>query len=92
MERDDFGDEDRIELAFHLTKNGKEAVLPFVPRFTFAMKIENDVWRLNEITVTLRLSLADPDFLKSIEDRQRAQNEQMTILSLQSINTSEATA
>src|SRR5262249_21201422 len=29
--------------------------------------------------------------LKSIEDRQRAQNEQMTIFSVQSINTSEAT-
>ena len=93
VERDDlFGDEDLIELAFHMMKNGKEEVLPFVPRFTFAMKMENDVWRLNEISVTLRLPLADPDFLKSIEDRQRAQNEQMTILSVQSINTSEATS
>jgi hypothetical protein len=92
VERDDlFGDEDQIALAFHMTKNGKEEILPFVPQFTFAMKMETDVWRLNEISVTVRLPLADPDFLKSIEDRQRAQNEQMTIWSVQSINTSEAT-
>lgn len=92
VERDDLsGDEDDIELAFHMSRNGKEETLPFVPRFTFAMKMEQDVWRLNEISVSVRLPLADPDFLKNLEDRQRAQNEQMNILAIRSVNTAEAT-
>src|SRR5216683_144437 len=69
------GDGDQIELALHMTRNGKEdTTLPFIPRFTFTMKMESDVWRLNEISVTARLPLTDPDFLKNIEDRQRSQN------------------
>lgn len=87
MERDDLvGDEDQIELALPMTRGGKEdTTLPFVPRFTFSMKVESEVWRLNEISVTVRLPLADPDFLKSIEDRQRTQNEQATIWSLRTV-------
>jgi TonB family protein len=90
VERDDLmGDEDQLELALHITKNGKEQSLPFVPRFTFSMKSEADVWRLNEISVTARVPLSDPDFLKTIEDKQRAQNEQMTIWSLRTVSESE---
>jgi hypothetical protein len=92
VERDDLsGDEDQIELALHMTRNGKEETLPFVPRFTFAMKMEADIWRLNEISVTVRLPLTDPDFLKGLEDRQRSQNEQMIIWSVRSVNTAETT-
>ena len=69
-----------------MTRGGKEdTTLPFIPRFTFSMKMESEVWRLNEISVTVRLPLADPEFLKSIEDRQRSQNEQMTIWSLRTV-------
>ena len=90
VERDDLmGEEDQLELALHITKNGKEESLPFVPRFTFSMKSEADVWRLNEISVTVRLPLADPQFLKTIEDKQRTQNEQMTIWSLRTVNGAE---
>ena len=90
VERDDLmGDEDQIELALHVTTTGKEQALPFIPRFTFSMKSEADVWRLNEISVTVRVPLADPDFLKTIEDRQRAQNEQTTIWSLRTVAESE---
>jgi len=90
VEGDDLmGDEDQIELALHLTRGGKEQALPFIPHFTFSMKTEADVWRLNEISVTVRVPLADPDFLKSIEDRQRAQNEQTTIWSLRTVTESE---
>jgi hypothetical protein len=87
VERDDLvGDEDQIELALHMTRGGKEdRPLPFIPRFTFSMKMESEVWRLNEISVTVRLPLADQDFLKNIEDRQRTQNEQMTIWSLRTV-------
>src|SRR5579884_2864039 len=64
------GDEDDIELALHITKDDKEQKLPFVPRFTFAMKEEADIWRLNEISVTVHIPLADPDFLKTIEEQE----------------------
>ena len=90
VERDDLiGDEDQIELALHMTRSGKEETLPFIPRFTFSMKMESDAWRLNEISVAVRLPLADPDFLKNIEDRQRSQNEQVTIWSVRQVTTAE---
>jgi hypothetical protein len=91
VERDDLiGDEDQLELALHMTRNGKEdTTLPFIPRFTFTMKMESDVWRLNEISVTARLPLTDPDFLKNIEERQRSQNEQMTIWAVQQVTSAQ---
>jgi TonB family protein len=79
------GDDDDIEVSFHSTKNGKEQSLPFISRFTFTMKTEADVWRLNEISVTVRLPLADPDFLKTIEERNNQQNEEGAQVSLKSI-------
>jgi TonB family protein len=69
------GDEDQIEVALHVTKDEKEQVLPFVPRLTFVMKTEADVWRLSEISLTLRVPLEDPDFLKSIEQEHNKQSE-----------------
>ncbi|HLM82375.1 MAG TPA: hypothetical protein VK302_17350 [Terriglobales bacterium] len=49
VERDDLaGDEDQIELALHMISDGKEeTLLPIILRFTFAMKMETEVWRLN---------------------------------------------
>ncbi len=90
VERDDLiGEADEIELALHLSNQGKEETLPFVPRFTFSMQSEANVWRLSEITVTVRVPLADPTFLKTIEDEQRAENEQLTIRELQMVNAGE---
>ena len=86
VERDDLsGESDEIELAFHMTQGGKEQVLPFIPRFTFTMKMEGDIWRLNEIGVSVRLPLTDPDFLKGIEERGLHQNEQMALWSMRSV-------
>ena len=83
------GDEDQIELALHMYKNDKEESLPVIPRFTFSMQSDADVWRLNEISVTVRVPLSDPTFLKTIEDQQRSQNEQMTKFALQQVNNAE---
>jgi TonB family protein len=86
VEQDNFsGDEDAIELGLRLTKNGKEETLPVIPRFTFSMKMESGVWKLNEIGASVRIPLADPDFLKALMERQREQNEQMTIFSVQAV-------
>jgi hypothetical protein len=62
------GDEDSIELSFKSYKDKEIKKTPFMPRMTFAMKMESGVWRLNEILVSVRLPLADPDFLKSITE------------------------
>ena len=92
VERDDLiGDQDEIELSPHLSKNGQEQSLPVIPRFTFIMQEESNVWKLHEISVNVRVPLADPGFLKTIEDEQRSRNEQTTIWYVQQINTSEKT-
>lgn len=86
VEQDELsGDEDQIELALHLMRGGKEETLPFIPRFTFSMKMESDLWRLNEISVAMRLPLADPAFLKSLLERQRSENEQIALSSMRSV-------
>lgn len=86
VERDDLvGGEDEIELALHMSHEGKEETLPFLLRFTFSMKMESEIWRLNEVSVGVRVPLADPAFLKSLEERQLQQNEQTAIWSVRSI-------
>jgi hypothetical protein len=62
------GDEDSIEVSFHTYKDQVVQRTPYLPRMTFVMKTEAGVWRLNEIQFTVRVPLADPDFLKSITD------------------------
>jgi len=87
VERDDLiGDEDQIELALHLINGGKEeTLLPIILRFTFAMKMESEVWRLNEVSATARFPLADPTFLKGMQERQIRQNEQTALWSVRSV-------
>jgi hypothetical protein len=63
------GDQDDIELAFQVYKNGQLQKGPFLPQVTFSMKQEAQVWTLNEISVTVHLPLADPDFLKLITEK-----------------------
>jgi len=67
------GDQDDIELAIHIYKNGKEERAPFMPLMTFSMKQEGRVWTLNEISVTIHLPLADPDMLKAITEKMTPQ-------------------
>lgn len=87
VERDDLvGDEDQIELALHLISDGKEeTLLPMVLRFTFSLKMESEVWRLSEVGATVRFPLADPVFLKDVEERQFRQNEQIALWSVRAV-------
>jgi hypothetical protein len=66
------GDQDDIELSFQSYKNGQTQRTPFMPRMTFSMKQEGQLWKLNEISVTIRLPLADPDLLKAITENMKA--------------------
>jgi len=67
------GDQDDIELTFHAYKDGKEQLAPFMPQMVFTMKQEAQVWKLNEISFTIHVPLADPDFLKTITDKMKPQ-------------------
>jgi hypothetical protein len=62
------GEDDNIALTFRTYKDHQIQRTPFLPRITFAMKMESGIWKLNEILVSIRLPLADPEFLKSITD------------------------
>jgi type IV pilus assembly protein PilA len=63
------GDQDDIEVSFQTYKNGAAQKTPFMPEITFSMKQEAEIWKLNEISVTIHLPLADPDFLKAITEK-----------------------
>jgi TonB family protein len=87
VERDSLvGDEDQIELALHMFKDGKEeTLLPFVLRFTVSMKMESEVWRLSQVGATMRLPLEDPAFLKGMEEYQFRQSEEMAPWSVRAV-------
>jgi hypothetical protein len=65
-------DEDDIELSFQTYKDGQAQRTPFMPRLTFSLKQEAHVWKLNEISMLIRLPLADPDLLKAITESMKA--------------------
>lgn len=67
------GDQDDIAVAFHIYEKGKEKPTPFMPQMMFSMKQEEQVWKLNEISVTIHVPLADPDLLKAIEEKMTPQ-------------------
>jgi len=66
------GDRDDIELSFEIYKNGQAQRTPFMPQLTFSMKQQEQVWTLNEISVTIHLPLADPDLLKALTEGAQA--------------------
>ena len=68
------GDQEDIELSIHTYTNGDAHRLPFMPQMTFSMKQEDHVWKLNEISVTVHVPLADPDFLKAMSERMPTQS------------------
>lgn len=67
------GEDDDIELSFQTYKDGQAQRTPFMPRMTFSMKQESQVWKLNEVAVTIRVPLADPDLLKAITEKMKPQ-------------------
>jgi hypothetical protein len=67
------GDEDDIELSFRSYKDGQPQRSPFMPRMVFTMKKEAQIWTLNEVSFTIHVPLADPDFLKAITEKMQPQ-------------------
>jgi hypothetical protein len=66
------GDQDDIQLSIHTYKDNQAQRTPFMPVIVFSMKMESGLWTLNEVAFTIKLPLADPDFLKSISDGMKA--------------------
>lgn len=67
VDHDDLrGDEDEIQVSFHLSKENQVQEMPVLPALTFLMKEEKAVWKLNELSLTIRVPLADPGFLKNV--------------------------
>ena len=66
------GDQDNIEVSFMTYKNGQPLRPPVMSQVIFSMKTESGIWKLNEITVTIRISLANPNLLKSITEGMKA--------------------
>jgi hypothetical protein len=71
-------DGDDIEVSFQTYKEKELQRTGVVPRMTFNMKMESGVWKLNAIEVSLRVPLADPDFLKSITEGMKSQSAAIT--------------
>jgi hypothetical protein len=95
VERDDLqSDEDEIEVSFHLYKDGLEQNSFLTPKLTFVMKQEADVWKLNALSLTVHMSLADPKLLeeiaKSIPQNQWA-DQPAAVVAIRNINTAEVT-
>ncbi len=70
-----FGEEDEIELSFHYYKDGQLQSLPVVPRLTFTLKQEKEIWRLTEVTAAAHIPLTDPDYLQELRREQNEANE-----------------
>jgi hypothetical protein len=74
------GDEDNIEVSFRIYKDKQLQRTPFFPRMAFGMKREAGTWKLNDIEVTVRLPLTDPDFLKGVVEGVKARSGAATTL------------
>ena len=70
VESDDLsGDTDNIELSFHQFRDGVEQDLPYtalLSNFTIGMKRQENIWRLNEVSIGIKVPVGDPALLEKI--------------------------
>jgi hypothetical protein len=69
------GEDDEIEVSVHYYKEGQEQSLPVVPRLTFTLRQEKEIWRLTEIVAAAHVPLTDSDYLKGLRKLQDEENE-----------------
>ena len=61
------GDTDNMDLSFHQFRDGIETDVPYaalLSRFTLGMKKQENVWRLNELSINIKVPLGDPKLLE----------------------------
>lgn len=56
------GDVDNMELSFHAFRDGKEENLPVGFKVALNLKQQMELWRLNAVTVSVRVPVGDPKF------------------------------
>jgi type IV pilus assembly protein PilA len=96
VERDDLqGDEDEIEVTFHAYRAGQEQNSFLMPRLTFVMNQEAGIWKLRDLMLTLRVSLADPKLLQRMTTNMKqsaiSADEATAVAAIRIINTAEVT-
>lgn len=68
LDSDDLsGDTDNMDISFHQFRDGVEQDIPYtamLSRFTVGMKRQADIWRLNEISVNIKVPVGDPKLLE----------------------------
>jgi len=61
------GDTDNMDISFHQFRDGVETDVPYaalLSRFTVGMKKQDNVWRLNELSINIKVPLGDPKLLE----------------------------
>jgi len=61
------GDTDNMDISFHQFRDGSEQDIPYtamLSRFTVGMKKQENIWRLNEISINIKVPLGDPKLLE----------------------------
>ena len=61
------GDTDDIDISFHQFRDGVEQDVPYtamLSRFTVGMKKQENIWRLNEVSINIKVPLGDPKLLE----------------------------
>ena len=61
------GDTDNMDISFHQFRDGVEQDVPYaamLSRFTVGMKRQANVWRLNEISINIKVPVGDPKLLE----------------------------
>ncbi|HLJ29686.1 MAG TPA: hypothetical protein VKY85_23465 [Candidatus Angelobacter sp.] len=61
------GDEDTLELSFHMFQDGQEQEEDwsmFLSHITVTMNRQQDIWRLNKVALGVEFPVGDPEFLK----------------------------
>lgn len=92
VERDSSqGDDEEIELSVNWYEDGQPKSLPVIPRVVFSMREEEHVWRVNDVTVSLRVPISDPQYLKGLLKSQSGRAGSSALANLRTINTAEVT-
>jgi hypothetical protein len=63
------GDTDNIDISFHQFRDGVETDVPYaalLSRFTVGLKQQQNVWRLNEISINIKVPVGDPKLLEKL--------------------------
>jgi hypothetical protein len=61
------GDTDNMDISFHQFRDGVEQDIPYtamLSRFTVGMKKQENIWRLNELSIDIKVPLGDPKLLE----------------------------